>query len=91
MVLKLKDMLTSAACLAEIPVERLQYVMSPRLTITDQLLSAFDMDCIFHTVYHSGLTCRLQFGGGCFRPQMMVKWLRLIPVLPGGGTVQELR
>ena len=91
MVLNPKDMLSSAACIAEIPVERLQYLMSPQITITDQLLSAFDMDCIFHAVYHSGLTCCLRFGGGCFRPQMMMKWLRLNPVLSSGGTVQELR
>ena len=83
-----------AAYITEIPVEGLQDLMSSRLTITEQLLSTSDIDCIFQAVYHSGLACRLQFDCCCVRLQttkMMVKWLTVYSVLPSGGTVQDLR
>ena len=82
-----------AACITEIPVEGLQDLMSSQLTITEQLLSTSDIDCLFQAVYYSGLACRLQFDRCCFRLQtieMMVKWLTVNSVLPSGGTVQEL-
>jgi len=88
---KLLDMNTSSACITEIPVGRLQQLMSSQLTITDNFLSTLDLHCIFQAVYHSGLACSLNFSGGYFRPQMIVKWLRVKSLLPSGGTFQELK
>ena len=87
---KLQDMHTSSACITEIPVERLQQLMSSQLTITDNLLSTLDIHCLFQAVHHSRLACSLKFNGRYFRPQMLVKWLRGKSVLPSDGTVQEL-
>jgi len=87
---ELQDMHTSSACIAEIPVERLQQLMSSQLTITDKLLSTLDIHCIFQAVHHSRLACSLNFSGRYFRPQMIVKWLRVKSVLPRDGTVQKL-
>jgi len=87
---ELQDMHTSSACITEIPVERLQQLMSSQLTITDKLLSMLDIHCIFQAVYHSGLACSLKFSVEYFRLQLIVKWLRVKSVLPSGGTVQEL-
>ena len=88
---ELRDMHTSSAYITEIPVERLQQLMSSQLTITDKLLSTLDINCIFQAVHHSGLACSLNFSGRYFRPQMIVKWLRAKSVLTSGGTVQELK
>jgi len=91
MVLKYPDALISTACMLEAMVEGLQDLMSSPATFKYQCLTAVDIHSIYQAVYHSGLPCKLQFYSCHFGPCAMETVMKGLPILPSGGTVQELR
>jgi len=91
LVLKYQDTLMSAACISEIPVKELQDLMSSQLTFRNQWLTTINVQSIFQTVYHSGLPCKLHLQGCSFGPLAFGMIIKGLPIVPNGGTIQELR
>jgi len=85
------DTLISAACISEIPLDRVKELMSSQLTFINQYLTTVNILSIFQAVYHSGLSCNLWFYHCRFGPHAMEMIVKGLPILHSGGTVQELR
>ena len=93
-ILAHKDTFMYAACESEVVINNLQKIMTSELTFKNQLLTSFDIHCIFQTVHYSGLMCKLEFHQclfGSLTFEMMGKWLRAYSILLNGGVIQKLR
>ena len=93
-ILTLKDAFMYAACESEVAINKLKKIMTSELTFKNQLLTSFDIHCIFQAVHYSGLVCKLEFHQclfGSLTFEIMGKWLRAYSILPNSGVIQKLR